>query len=78
MRRSEVCALQTEDIEGDIVHIHKALVLDENKKWVVKTTKTTESTRDIIIPMELVDKIKKQGYVYKGHPNSIADHLEKT
>ncbi len=77
MRRSEICALQIEDIEGDIVHINKALVLDENKKWIVKTTKTTESTRDIIIPMELADKIRKQGYVYKGHPNSIYDCLKR-
>ena len=48
MRRSEICALQPSDIDGDMVHINKALVLDENKNWVVKTTKTTESTRDII------------------------------
>ncbi len=78
MRRSEICALQLEDIEGDIVHINKALVLDENKKWVIKTTKTTESTRDIIIPMEIADKIRWQGYVYRGHPNSIYDCLKRT
>lgn len=77
MRRSEICALQVEDIEGDIVHINKALVLDENKKWVLKTTKTTESTRDIIIPIELADKIRKQGYVYNGHPGCINTHLER-
>lgn len=75
MRKSEICALQPEDLEGDIVHINKALVLDENRKWVVKTTKTTESTRDIIIPMELADKIRKQGYVYKGHPDQIVKCL---
>lgn len=78
MRRSEICALTIDDIDGDIVHINKALVLGENKKWVVKTTKTTESTRDIIIPMELSDKIRKQGYVYKGHPNTIYDCLKRT
>lgn len=77
MRRSEICALQVEDIEGDIVHINKALVLDENKKWVIKTTKTTESARDIIIPIELADKIRKQGYVYGGHPGCINTHLER-
>lgn len=77
MRRSEICALQPEDIEGDVVHINKALVLDENKKWIVKTTKTTESTRDIIIPMELAEKIKNQGYVYHGHPGCINTNLER-
>lgn len=77
MRRSEICALQPSDINGDMVHINKALVLDENKNWVVKTTKTTESTRDIIIPIEAAEKIKKQGYVYKGHPGCINTHLER-
>lgn len=78
MRRSEICALTADDIDGDIVHINKALVMDENKKWVVKSTKTTESTRDIIIPSELAAKIKNQGYVYKGHPNTIYDCLKRT
>ncbi len=78
MRRSEICALGTDDIEGDVVHIHKAMVLNENKEWIIKTTKTTESTRDIIIPMVLAEKIRKQGYVYRGHPNSISDYLLKT
>lgn len=78
MRRSEICALQPEDIEGDIVHINKALVQNEKKEWVVKTTKTTESTRSIIIPAKLADIIRKQGYVYKGHPGGITKNLEKT
>lgn len=77
MRRSEICALRVDDIDGDIVRINKALVLDENKNWVVKTTKTTESTRNIIIPMELADKIRAQGYIYRGHPGSITKCLER-
>lgn len=77
MRRSEICALQLEDVDGDIVHINKALVLNEDKEWVVKTTKTTESTRDIIIPSNLAEKIQEQGYVYKGHPGSITKGLER-
>lgn len=78
MRRSEICALKPEDIDGDIVHISKAMVQNEKKEWVTKTTKTTESTRSIIIPAELAEKIRSQGYVYKGHPGSITKHLEKT
>lgn len=76
MRRSEICALTLDDIDGDIVHINKAIVQDENKKWVVKTTKTIGSTRDIIIPLELAEKIRSQGYVYKGHPGNIGRKLE--
>ena len=78
MRRSEICALTIEDVEGDVVHINKALVIDSDRNWVIKTTKTTESTRDIVIPEELADKIREQGYVYKGAPNTINDFLIRT
>ena len=77
MRRSEICALKIEDIEGDVVHINKALVLDENKNWVVKTTKTTESTRDIVIPSSLAEKIRQQGYIFKGYPEAITKYMSR-
>lgn len=75
MRRSEIIALTLEDIEGDIVHITKALVENEKKQWVLSTTKTYESTRDITIPQYLIDKIKEKGYIYNGHPGNITKHL---
>lgn len=78
MRRSEICALTLDDIEGDIIKINKAMVQDENKNWIIKTTKTTASTREIIIPEDVTRKIKEQGYVYKGHPNSITCFLFKS
>ena len=77
MRRSEICALTVDDIDGDVVHINKALVQNDKKEWVVKTTKTTSSTRDIVIPMEVADLIREQGYVYKGFPGSISNHLKR-
>lgn len=77
MRRSEICALTLDDIDGDVISINKALVMDDNKQWVIKTTKTTASTREIIIPMKIADQIRKRGYVYKRSPNSITEYLEK-
>lgn len=77
MRRSEICALTPADIDGDVVEINKALVQNENKEWVVKRTKTVESTRKIIIPIEIANKIKSQGYVYKGSPGKISAHLSR-
>lgn len=77
MRRGEICALEISDIDGDVVHINKSMAYDENKKWVVKSTKTTESERDIIIPSNIAALIKNQGYVYKGHPNSITCKMAK-
>lgn len=78
LRRSEICALTLDDIDGDVVKVSKAKVLGENEEWVTKTTKTTASTREIIIPEKIAEKIKEQGYMYKGHPNMITKYLEKT
>lgn len=78
MRRSEICALTTDDIEGDVIHINKALVENDKKEWVVKTTKTTESSRDIVIPLEIANRIRAQGYVYKGSPGAVTQYLSRT
>ena len=75
MRRSEICALTLDDINGDVVSITKAKVQNENLEWVTKTTKTTASTREIVIPMEIADKIREKGYVYKGYPGEITKFL---
>lgn len=76
LRRSEICALTPSDIDGDIIRINKAKVLTDNWEWIDKTTKTTASTREIIIPREIANKIQDRGYIYKGHPNSITRYLE--
>lgn len=76
LRRSEICALTPSDIDGDIIRINKAKVLTDNWEWIDKTTKTTASTREIIIPREISNKIQDRGYIYKGHPNSITRYLE--
>lgn len=77
LRRSEICALTLDDLEENTIHINKAMVMDKDKNWVIKSTKTTASTRDVIIPPNLADKIREQGFVYRGHPNSISDHLRR-
>ena len=76
LRRSEICALTLDDLTGNTLLIDKAMVMNTDKEWVIKTTKTTESTREVIIPPFLADKIRNQGFIYKGHPNSISKHLE--
>lgn len=79
LRRSEVCALQIEDLSDDnVLTINKALVQNEKKEWVVKTTKTTDSTRTIIIPDYIANRIREQGYVYDGFPGQIYKRLTDT
>lgn len=77
LRRSEICALTIDDLEENILTINKALVLSTDGKWVVKTTKTVDSTRQIKIDNELADLIREKGYIYKGHPNNFYDYLSR-
>jgi len=79
LRRSEICALSVADLdENNILHINKALVLDKDNNFVVKSTKTTASTRDVPIPKDLADEIRKQGFVYRQSPNNVIKWLNRT
>lgn len=75
LRRSELCALTLDDLEGNVLTINKALVENQDKKWIVKTTKTTESTRQIVISDYVSDLIRKQGYIYKRSPGQLNEQL---
>ena len=78
LRRSEILALTLKDIDKDnVVHINKALVENDNNEWIIKTTKTTESTRTVPINKELANYIRQQGYVYKGGAQSISNYLAR-
>lgn len=75
LRRSEICALTVDDLEGDTLHVNKALVPDKDNNYVIKTTKTEDSTRDITVPHLLAEKIRKQGYVFDGLPHTLTNAL---
>lgn len=75
LRRSEVCALNKSDLNGNILTINKALVQDPEDKFIQKTTKTTESTREIYIPDDLAKLILTSDEIYAGYPNSLLKAL---
>ena len=78
LRLSEVCGLEVSDLSDDnFISITKAKVRGE-RKYVVKTTKTTSSKRKVSIPAEIADIIRDQGYVYEGAPHIITRNLQKT
>lgn len=77
MRRSEICALTLDDLDGNIITIDKALVQNVDGEWVIKSTKTEAGTRTLFIPDNVVDIIKKQGMIYNGNPNSILMYLQR-
>lgn len=77
LRRSEVCALSLSDLDGNKLTIDKAMVKDASNAWVIKTTKTTDSTRTIIIPDDLADMIRAKGYIYKYNPENVYKALQR-
>ena len=78
LRRSEICALDVSDLsEDNYLSINKAMVQTKDGKFVIRhKTKTDKSTRKIVLPAHIADLIRKQGFVYRGHPNSILDGLK--
>lgn len=77
LRLSEICALELSDLDGNKLTISKAKVPDETGKYVIKGTKTTDSTREIFIPEDLAEKIRQQGYIYDGDPQMLTKTLHK-
>lgn len=77
MRRSEICGLKDTDIKNGIIHVKRAVVLDENHNWVEKTTKSIAGDRFIPLPDFVLAKIShKKGNIVKLHPNNITDRFE--
>lgn len=75
-RRSEICALTSEDLEGNILHIRAAVVQDSEKNWVCKQTKTRRGTRDVAVPSFLAREIrKKKGKLTDMTPNMITSRF---
>lgn len=71
MRRSEICALTSDDINGNIVTVNKALVKGDDG-WHIKTPKTYSSYRQIEYPDFVIEKIKNiKGVIVNMTPTAI-------
>ena len=78
LRRSEICALTMQDIDGDYVHITKAMVKAPDRSWIIKSPKNTKSNRRVLLPHFVIERIHKQGYVTHLLPCNISDRFWKT
>lgn len=87
LRRSEICALDWPDIdfEKKTVSITKAVVPNEENKYVLKkTTKTEKSRRVLDLPDYLISRLealqpdlsKRVGRITTMNPNDIYNHLK--
>lgn len=81
LRRSECAALTLDDIEGDIVHVRKAMVLDDEKRWVIKQPKSKAGYRDIKMPAFVIDRLvprSSSGRIVELAPVTITDYFIDT
>lgn len=83
LRRSEICALTTEDIDPATgrISITKAKVKDPDGKWVTKAPKTKTSKRTVVAPpelcLQLLEDVAPGGLVVPLVPNSITEDFER-
>lgn len=76
MRRGEICALTTDDISGNRVHVCKNMVLNGNGGWIVKTPKSYAGDRYIDYPSFVSEKWKgMSGSLTDLNPNSITSRF---
>lgn len=78
LRRGEICAITSADLDGNALTINKTKVFDPNQKaYIIRDIpKTTESIRTVYIDDVLADLIRaKNGHVYDGDPNRLGKKL---
>ena len=76
LRRGEICALTSDDLEGNLLSINKSKVRDEHGQWVIKPIpKTTGSQRTIYIDDDLADLLRAAGDAYPKNPNKLNQKL---
>ena len=77
LRRSEICALDLSDLDGNTLTVSKAVVFGEDHEWHIKGTKTLGSTRKVLLDDYLAEKIRQQGYIFQMHPATLNKNLYK-
>ena len=77
LRRSECSALMISDIEGNIIHVNKAIVLGADKQWTLKQPKSKAGYRDIKMPGFVIERLKPapNGRIVNLMPVTITDYF---
>lgn len=77
LRRSEICALTSDDIDRkkNTVTVNKALVEDYRGGYVLKDTKTELSERVVVLPAFVIKALPKEGKIIDHYPAWITEHF---
>lgn len=78
LRRSEVCAITADDINGNAVTINKAVVQSDGGAWVTKPPKTADSVRTIVYPNFVIKELEGvTGRLVECNPNALVRRFER-
>lgn len=78
MRRGEICALDTKNIDGNVVHVCCNMVRTEDCKWVIRQPKSYAGDRFIDYPDFVAEKWKDiSGRITDLNPNNITDNFSR-
>lgn len=78
MRRGEICALDSKNISGNIVHVCCNMVLTPEKEWIIRHPKTYAGDRHIDYPDFVAEKWKSiSGRIIYLNPNNITDRFHR-
>ena len=77
LRRGEICALRMSDIDGDFVHVSRAVVRDPSGAWVTKDPKTASSVRSVLLPHFAIERIQAQEYITHLLPSQVSNRFWK-
>ena len=76
MRRGEICALNSDHVNGNIVYVEFSMALNDKNEWVIKKPKSYAGERYIQFPDFVADKMKhKQGRIVNLLPFQISNHF---
>ena len=78
LRRSEICALEVSDFRDNRLHINKALVHTSTNEWTLKSTKTAQSARVIVVPDCAAALIAgREGRLIPCNPDALRNRLNR-
>ena len=78
MRRGEICALDSDHIKGNIVHVEYSIALNENNEWVKKRPKSYAGDRYITFPDFVIAKLSGiNGSITQLNPSMISNRFKR-
>lgn len=78
MRRSEICALDSNHIKGNTVHVEFAMVQNTECQWVIKRPKSYAGDRFITYPDYVIQKMKGiKGRIVNLNPQTVSLRFDR-